>query len=338
MATLAEHSLHSTASPMPTMPASDDQELDCFVNFDQLAYPSADAARLKVASTDFTASVARSANFASSGQSPITFQAPSHHYKEHRQQTGLPPGALSMTYNQKVAHSMRYNGTPAFQVNGEMNTPMKREGAPFDFNTVPTQKPREMDIESDDINSTPYYFYHCSTKSGNKNQYVDPKALRGHELAQAGLSTQVGRIEPGIHQQQAAMAKAARQQKHNEMANHQMQQRRVEEAPTLPNRVSRNLDSVVEERISHLMQQMRANAAAASEVSPSPSSGLPQMAKARKDEVDMDEDERLLNSEEGKKLSTKERRQLRNKVSARAFRSRRKGMYTRMTIIIEYYS
>lgn len=40
----------------------------------------------------------------------------------------------------------------------------------------------------------------------------------------------------------------------------------------------------------------------------------------------MDEDERLLASEEGKKLSSKERRQLRNKVSARAFRSRRKGM------------
>jgi hypothetical protein len=45
----------------------------------------------------------------------------------------------------------------------------------------------------------------------------------------------------------------------------------------------------------------------------------------RKDEEEMDEDERLLASEEGKKLSSKERRQLRNKVSARAFRSRRKG-------------
>jgi hypothetical protein len=45
----------------------------------------------------------------------------------------------------------------------------------------------------------------------------------------------------------------------------------------------------------------------------------------RKEEEDMDEDERLLASEEGKKLSSKERRQLRNKVSARAFRSRRKG-------------
>ena len=47
----------------------------------------------------------------------------------------------------------------------------------------------------------------------------------------------------------------------------------------------------------------------------------------RKEEDDMDEDERLLASEEGKKLSSKERRQLRNKVSARAFRSRRKGEF-----------
>lgn len=50
-------------------------------------------------------------------------------------------------------------------------------------------------------------------------------------------------------------------------------------------------------------------------------------SRTRKDEEDMDEDERLLASEEGKKLSSKERRQLRNKVSARAFRSRRKGKF-----------
>lgn len=54
-------------------------------------------------------------------------------------------------------------------------------------------------------------------------------------------------------------------------------------------------------------------------------SGLSHSARMRKDEEDMDEDERLLASEEGKKLTSKERRQLRNKVSARAFRSRRKG-------------
>jgi len=41
-----------------------------------------------------------------------------------------------------------------------------------------------------------------------------------------------------------------------------------------------------------------------------------------------DEDEKILASEEGKKLGPKERRQLRNKVSARNFRVRRKGMST----------
>jgi hypothetical protein len=39
-----------------------------------------------------------------------------------------------------------------------------------------------------------------------------------------------------------------------------------------------------------------------------------------------DEDEKILASEEGKRLNPKERRQLRNKVSARNFRVRRKGM------------
>jgi hypothetical protein len=41
-----------------------------------------------------------------------------------------------------------------------------------------------------------------------------------------------------------------------------------------------------------------------------------------------DEDEKILASEEGKRLNPKERRQLRNKVSARNFRVRRKGMST----------
>lgn len=57
----------------------------------------------------------------------------------------------------------------------------------------------------------------------------------------------------------------------------------------------------------------------------SPGSSTPHLSRAKKDEEEMDEDEKLLASEEGKKLSSKERRQLRNKVSARAFRHRRKG-------------
>ncbi|KAK9458949.1 uncharacterized protein V1516DRAFT_606389, partial [Lipomyces oligophaga] len=47
-----------------------------------------------------------------------------------------------------------------------------------------------------------------------------------------------------------------------------------------------------------------------------------------------DEDERLLASEEGKKLSSKERRQLRNKVSARHFRLRRKEYITHLEQLV----
>ncbi|KAJ5903905.1 hypothetical protein N7504_006288 [Penicillium tannophilum] len=52
---------------------------------------------------------------------------------------------------------------------------------------------------------------------------------------------------------------------------------------------------------------MRANPVVASKTYPSPSTDLTRMAKAYKDEADMDEDQRLFNTEEGKKLSSKER-------------------------------
>ena len=52
----------------------------------------------------------------------------------------------------------------------------------------------------------------------------------------------------------------------------------------------------------------------------------PTSRRTRTEEEDsMNEDERLLASEEGKKLSSKDRRRLRNKISAKAHRSRRRG-------------
>lgn len=77
--------------------------------------------------------------------------------------------------------------------------------------------------------------------------------------------------------------------------------------------------------ITRVVAQIRADSQNASTSMQDNNQGLlPHIIRAKKDEEDMDEDERLLASEEGKKLSSKERRQLRNKVSARAFRSRRK--------------
>lgn len=86
--------------------------------------------------------------------------------------------------------------------------------------------------------------------------------------------------------------------------------------------------NLVEAKISRLLEQMRNNSNASSvEDEDENNHESSQGSRMRKDEDDMDEDERLLASEEGKKLSSKERRQLRNKVSARAFRSRRKGTH-----------
>lgn len=358
MATLAEHPTvaPSSTSPMPNMNACYDPDIDSFLNLDQIAYTSTEPARPKAAlasqpampSTEFVAPDMRSASFASNGQSPMAFQAPSHQYDEHKQQTGLPPGALAhaMTFNNNNNNNNsnnQVNGmgfsapSPGFAINGDMYNQgqVKRED-PLDFNAIPARNPSEMDLEGDNIGSVPGYFF---SPNSNKSQFVDPNALGGQEVVPVGHSTQVGRMYPGMHQQ-AAMAKA-QQQKQHEIIRHQQhqhqhqqqqqqqfqQQRRMEEQTpqeaTPQPRAHRNPDPVVEERISRLLQQIRQNTNSPGD-SPSPS--LPQMARARKEEQDMDEDERLLASEEGKKLSSKERRQLRNKVSARAFRSRRKGM------------
>ncbi|KAK9476445.1 hypothetical protein V1514DRAFT_298414 [Lipomyces japonicus] len=57
-------------------------------------------------------------------------------------------------------------------------------------------------------------------------------------------------------------------------------------------------------------------------------------SKRRPNLNSLDDDERLLQSEEGKKLSSKERRQLRNKVSARHFRLRRKEYITHLEQLV----
>ncbi|KAH2185827.1 hypothetical protein KXW61_008891 [Aspergillus fumigatus] len=326
MATLAEPPtvMSSSTSPMPTVY---EQDIDSFINLDQLTYTSAEQARPKailasqpsLPSSDFTAGDVRSATFAANGHSPMTFQGPSHQYEEHKQQTGLPPGALAqaMNFNQMAGVTFG-NASPAYQMNGDMfaSSHMKREDTSFDFNNMSSRNPSEMDLESDGMGAIPYYL----SPNVSKNQFIDPNALGGHEVVSAGPSTQVGRMYPGMHQQQAAMAKAAQQQQkqHEMLRQQQFQQQQQQSQPP------RAANPAVEERITRLLQQLRQSAMGAIEDTPSPSASLPQMAKMKKDEQDMDEDERLLASEEGKKLSSKERRQLRNKVSARAFRSRRK--------------
>jgi hypothetical protein len=157
-------------------------------------------------------------------------------------------------------------------------------------------------------------------------EFIDPNSILKQEEAQANI-----RFYPGMHQQaaqqrQAMMAK--QKQRESEQQRQQEQQR-----ASMPRRStsSQPLDQRTEDTISRVMSEIRRSSnIAADSLSPPPGSVLPHVIRAKKDEDDMDEDERLLNSEEGKKLSSKERRQLRNKVSARAFRSRRKDYISQL--------
>ena len=152
------------------------------------------------------------------------------------------------------------------------------------------------------------------------------------------------RAWPGMHQQAAMQAKA--------QAEAQVRQQQTREQNFLRSRTTSRShpeasNAHAEQSISRLLDRMRHSSVSSTrnEEGDDPNDQYANHSRMKKEEEDMDEDERLLASEEGKKLSSKERRQLRNKVSARAFRSRRKGIYLRMmfklqklTIHAEYIS
>ena len=236
---------------------------------------------------------------------------PSHQYDLYKQQTGIVPGALASTLAVNSTSQVQgYNSFNAMEYLG-----MSGSDDVFDFNSTPSQghmTSPDLDLDFESPNADNFFF----------ESTVNPNSIGGQEPhgLPSPLQTQtsnVGRIWPGMHQQ-AALAKAQAQQRQQ-----QMMQQRQQSQPKQTQRAKSALpaDPIVEQKITQLLNSMRAKPGQAGEQNVS----MNHLPKSRKDEEDMDEDERLLASEEGKKLTSKERRQLRNKVSARAFRSRRKG-------------
>ena len=213
----------------------------------------------------------------------------------------------------------------------------------FDFNSLPSHNPSfssSVDTDMDFDSPTQELFKTESSMASVMTDFVDPNAIGGREDVSASstpVQTTVNRVWPGMHQQQAALAKAQAARKQQQQRQVQVPQIVAPKQSQSSHRASSSVsrpapDPVVEERISRLLSQMRQNSEASSTKddanAASSTATMTHLARQRKDEEEMDEDERLLASEEGKKLSSKERRQLRNKVSARAFRSRRKGKDT----------
>lgn len=257
------------------------------------------------------------------------FNGPSHDYHQYKQQVGLPVGS-TVNMPQHAMFDGGYNSGPGF------DSTMSGWSSGIDMDAD-----MAMDFNQPPAAMLPLSFPPADTT----DTFVNPNTI------QEEPTSNVGRLWPGMHSQQAqqaAMQKAANtqamQQRQMKLQAQHAQYRQLNTTSTNPpapqqtqassqpsqasssKRTSHASEPHVEESISRLLHQMRHNTAAG-DADDDSQDNYPNMARMKKDEEEMDEDERLLASDEGKKLSSKERRQLRNKVSARAFRSRRKGTY-----------
>ncbi|KXJ96705.1 hypothetical protein Micbo1qcDRAFT_191385 [Microdochium bolleyi] len=240
---------------------------------------------------------------------------PSHKYDQYKQQTPFVPGALASTI------AVNQNNADITGYNLEYMSPGEDL---FDFNSNPSHSRRNTEMDVDFEASEPGFYYAAEPT-------INPNAIgaSGSQLTSPSMvapPSNVGRMYPGMHQQ-AALAKAQAQQRQQRQIIQQQQAERQQTPAAKQQRSKAPMpaDPIVEQKITQLLNSMRSKANAGDDDEPSL-----HMARTKKEEDDMDEDERLLASEEGKKLSSKERRQLRNKVSARAFRSRRKEYITQL--------
>ena len=255
-----------------------------------------------------------------STSNPPVFAGPSHQYDLHKQQTSLPVGGLANSLaaaSQPTFPYGAFNG--GYRMGSSSGIPdMALNNDFFDFGGSPSHKASmsavsDVDMEFDAGADSLFSFNDATSGS----EFVDPSAIggRGEDDSPTPVPSKVGQLWPGMHTQQAALKQKEQAKPTDPPAALNSNQKRA---------ASRQVDPMVEKSISRILDQMRHNSASDSKTSPPPANA-PHSSRFKKDEEDMDEDERLLASEEGKKLSSKERRQLRNKVSARAFRSRRKG-------------
>jgi hypothetical protein len=308
----------SLPSDIPHLNAGFDPEMDKYLDLDQNASNSSSTSPDTRSKSSATQSSAGS-NFGNN-QSQQTFSGPSFQYDSYKQQTGIPVGGLADTFALNQATGMQYNGYG----NGFI-MPMETLNVPltnldeFDFAAYPSM---DMDLEADSPTDTMLYTSSSSAKGG----FVNPNVLFGQENASSSSAAPVQRMYPGMHSELAAQAKAQQAQKQSMTGQQPRQMLQGQRPLSQTSKTQTAKDPHVEESISRLLNQMRqSSVVSVDDESSTPSANLQHLARLKKDEDDMDEDEKLLASEEGKKLSSKERRQLRNKVSARAFRSRRKG-------------
>lgn len=314
----------STSMSHSNSQASCHDPLDSMVDFseyDKLSYQSPSISP-STSKSQFTGrAVSNTPSTLPSSQPDLS--GPSHNYGMYRQQTGIPQGAVASTIavNQQMG---QYNFSDSYLTGFGANDDF------VDFGTAPSRNGSfdpSVDMDFESPKPEPAFFY-----PEQSPEFINPSAIGGGNLSvPTVLPTQtsnVGRLWPGMHQQQAALAKAQAQQKQQQQIIQQQRQSSMgsqqRQQSQRPRGAHAPTDPIVEEKISQLLNSMRQSSVTTDENDSQAANHMSHAQRMRKEEDEMDEDERLLASEEGKKLSSKERRQLRNKVSARAFRSRRK--------------
>jgi hypothetical protein len=297
-----------------------DPDTDSLFDFSQL--PSPTPRTISRQPSNAHSVITSPANTVLDGDDMQTPAKPSHEYERFKQQTGLPTGSIAgINPSYSSGYSM-YSSTGIDELSLMGESSMMGGG----WNTG---IPMDLDVSM----SQPAFFY-PSNDASQSSDFVDPSAITQEEAQNV-------RVWPGMHQQQAqqqALAKAqaqAQQQRAQQLAQQRQQHAGQQQSRHQHNRKPSSSplsDARTEETIARVVNQIRQQSQNSALAGANGQNDLlPHIIRAKKDEEDMDEDERLLASEEGKKLSSKERRQLRNKVSARAFRSRRKGELTHYT-------
>ena len=278
------------------------------------SYQSPSVSPTAVSKPTFASPVTAAVSTPAMSTTTQALSGPSHDYTMYPQQTGFVPGAIANTMAVNQANNTGYQDFGSLDYISTFGT----ETDMFDFNTSPSQGTlgaSDIDMEFDSPADTQQMFtINPSNIEQSASSLPSPPVIPTQTNA---------RLWPGAHSQ-AALAKAQQQQRQQQQLIQQQQQPQRQTAqPKARGKAPQPTDPIVEQKITQLLNSMRAKPSQpGDQSSPSP---LNNLARTKKEEEEMDEDERLLASEEGKKLSSKERRQLRNKVSARAFRSRRKG-------------
>lgn len=301
-------------------PAQNNVDIDALLdlteyeNVSNYQSPSASVSPSATSKPTFTSPVTAAVSVPAATTSTQTLSGPSHNYDLYRQQTGFVPGALA---NTMAVNQTNNTGYQDFGSIDYLST-FSPENDMFDFNTSPSQGTlgaSDIDMDFESPADSQQFFTINPSNIEQDTSLPSPPVLPTQ-------TNNVGRLWPGAHSQ-AALAKAQAEQRHQQRLIQQQQQAQ-RQSPQAKSRgkAPQPTDPIVEQKITQLLNSMRAKPSMPDGQGQSPMTNLP---RAKKDEDEMDEDERLLASEEGKKLSSKERRQLRNKVSARAFRSRRKG-------------